>query len=83
VNLSRSPLFNSSSFFFRNKRGKNKHKHKVTQFYDPMLSKIISYAPTRDEAIKVLSDGLDSYVIEGVRHNARLVNAVLVCSIFK
>ncbi|OEU11692.1 Biotin_carb_C-domain-containing protein, partial [Fragilariopsis cylindrus CCMP1102] len=51
--------------------------HVVTPFYDPMLSKIISYAQTRDEAIKVLSDGLDAYVIEGVRHNARLVNAVL------
>ena len=48
-----------------------------------MLSKIISYAPTRDEAIKVLSDGLDAYVIEGVRHNARLVNAVLVSSVSK
>ena len=42
-----------------------------------MLSKIISYAPTREEAIDVLSDGLDSYVIEGVRHNAKLVQAVL------
>jgi propionyl-CoA carboxylase alpha chain len=57
--------------------------HQVTPFYDPMLSKIISYAPTRDEAIKVLSDGLDAYVIEGVRHNARLVNAVLVSSVFR
>jgi propionyl-CoA carboxylase alpha chain len=42
-----------------------------------MLSKIISYAPTREEAIAVLSDGLDSYVIEGVKHNAKLVQAVL------
>lgn len=51
--------------------------HVVTPFYDPMLSKIISYAPTREEAIEVLSDGLDSYVIEGVKHNAKLVQAVL------
>jgi propionyl-CoA carboxylase alpha chain len=42
-----------------------------------MLSKIISYAPTREEAIDILADGLDNYVIEGVQHNARLVNAVL------
>lgn len=42
-----------------------------------MLSKIISYAPTRLEAIDILADGLDEYVIEGVQHNARLVNAVL------
>jgi len=51
--------------------------HVVSPFYDPMLSKIISYAPTRDEAIDILADGLDRYVIEGVQHNARLVNAVL------
>ena len=42
-----------------------------------MISKIVSYAPTRDEAIDILSDGLDSYVIEGVQHNAKLVQAVL------
>lgn len=42
-----------------------------------MLSKIISYAPTRGEAIDTLANGLDEYVIEGVQHNARLVNAVL------
>lgn len=51
--------------------------HVVSPFYDPMLSKIIAYAPTRLEAIKKLADGLDQYVIEGVQHNARLCNAVL------
>jgi len=52
--------------------------HVVTPFYDPMLSKIIAYAPTtRQDAIRVLSEGLDQYVIAGVRHNARLVQAVL------
>jgi len=51
--------------------------HVVTPFYDPMLSKIISYAPTRHEAIDIMTKGLDEYVIEGVQHNARLCNAVL------
>jgi propionyl-CoA carboxylase alpha chain len=51
--------------------------HVVSPFYDPMLSKIIAYAPTRQEAIDTLADGLDQYVIEGVRHNSRLCNAVL------
>ena len=53
------------------------HGHVVTPFYDPLLSKIIAFAQTRQEAIDVLTNGLDNYVIEGVRHNARLVNAVL------
>lgn len=51
--------------------------HVVSPFYDPMLAKIISYAPTRQGAIDKLADGLDKYVIEGVQHNARLCNAVL------
>jgi acetyl/propionyl-CoA carboxylase alpha subunit len=42
-----------------------------------MLSKIISYAPTRQEAIDIMLNGLDEYVIEGVQHNTRLCNAVL------
>ncbi|KAL3910249.1 MAG: hypothetical protein SGILL_007766 [Bacillariaceae sp.] len=57
--------------------------HVVSPFYDPMLSKIISYAPTRDEAIDILANGLDNYVIEGVQHNARLVNAVLRHPVFR
>jgi len=51
--------------------------HVVSPLYDPMLAKIIAYAPTRLEAVKKLADGLDQYVIEGVQHNARLCNAVL------
>jgi propionyl-CoA carboxylase alpha chain len=51
--------------------------HVVSPLYDPMLAKIIAYAPTRLEAINKLADGLDQYVIEGVQHNARLCNAVL------
>ena len=51
--------------------------HVVSPFYDPMLSKVIYYAPTRKEAVEGLACGLDQYVIEGVQHNARLVNAVL------
>ena len=51
--------------------------HVVSPYYDPMLSKIISYGQTRQEAIDILANGLDRYVIEGVRHNARLCNAVL------
>lgn len=83
-------IFHSSSFFFQFSQKQclistfasilsclSAFEMSVTPFYDPMLSKIISYAPTRDEAIDILSEGLDSYVIEGVKHNAKLVQAVL------
>ena len=51
--------------------------HVVTPHYDPMLSKAIYYAPDRARAVEGLATALDQYVIEGVQHNARLVNAVL------
>ena len=51
--------------------------HVVSPFYDPMLSKVICYADTRKQAVEGLAVALDNYVIEGVQHNGRLVNAVL------
>jgi propionyl-CoA carboxylase alpha chain len=56
--------------------------HVVTPFYDPMLSKTIYYAPDRPRAVEGLATALDQYVIEGVQHNARLVNAVLRHPVF-
>jgi propionyl-CoA carboxylase alpha chain len=57
--------------------------HVVTPFYDPMLSKAIYYAPTRLEAVEGLANALDQYVIQGVDHNANLVNCVLRNESFK
>lgn len=51
--------------------------HVVTPYYDPMLSKAIYYAQDRPTAIEGLARSLDQYIIEGVEHNARLVNGVL------
>lgn len=51
--------------------------HIVSPHYDPMLAKVVSYAPTRKEAIQVLSQALDEYVIDGVQHNSKLVQSVL------
>lgn len=51
--------------------------HNVSAFYDPMLSKAVYYATDRAQAVEGLATALDQYVIEGVHHNARLVNAVL------
>jgi propionyl-CoA carboxylase alpha chain len=51
--------------------------HVVSPHYDPMLSKVICYADTRDAAVTGLARAMDNYVIEGVQHNGRLVNAVL------
>ena len=46
-------------------------------FYDPMLAKIISYAPTRRQAAGVLADALARTRIHGVRTNRDLLVNVL------
>jgi acetyl/propionyl-CoA carboxylase alpha subunit len=49
----------------------------VSVFYDPMLAKIISYAPTRRQAAGVLADALARTRIHGVRTNRDLLVNVL------
>ena len=39
----------------------------VPIYYDPMLSKLISYGKDRDEAIQIMLHAIDSYRVEGVQ----------------
>lgn len=50
----------------------------ISVFYDPMISKLITYGQTRDESIKRMVDALDTYIIHGLRHNIPLLRSVLV-----
>ena len=36
-------------------------------YYDPMLSKLITYADTREEAIQIMLKAIDDYLVEGVQ----------------
>ena len=36
-------------------------------FYDPMLSKLITYGKTREEAIELMIKAIDNYIVEGVQ----------------
>ncbi|ORA38285.1 biotin carboxylase N-terminal domain-containing protein [Mycobacterium aquaticum] len=49
----------------------------VSIFYDPMLAKVISYAPTRRQAAGILADTLARTRIHGVRTNRDLLVNVL------
>ncbi|KUH92701.1 biotin carboxylase N-terminal domain-containing protein [Mycobacterium sp. IS-3022] len=49
----------------------------VSIFYDPMLAKVISYAPSRRQAAAVLADALTRARIHGVRTNRDLLVNVL------
>ncbi len=49
----------------------------VSIFYDPMLAKVISYAPTRRQAAAILADALVRTRLHGVRTNRDLLVNVL------
>jgi acetyl/propionyl-CoA carboxylase alpha subunit len=54
----------------------------VSVFYDPMIAKVISYAPSRRQAAGVLADALARTRIHGVRTNRDLLVNVLRHSAF-
>ena len=41
----------------------------ISLYYDPMIAKLVTHAPTREEAIAAQADALDAFAIEGFRHN--------------
>lgn len=49
----------------------------VPMDYDPMLSKLVAYAPTREAAIARMLRALDEYVISGIRTNIAFFRRIL------
>ena len=45
--------------------------------YDPMLSKLIAYAPTREQAIRRALGALDEYFVGGIKTNISLFRRIL------
>lgn len=49
----------------------------ITPFYDPMISKLIVWGTTRNEAIKSAIQALDNYQIEGIKTNLPMLKEIL------
>ncbi|XP_038615346.1 propionyl-CoA carboxylase alpha chain, mitochondrial [Tachyglossus aculeatus] len=54
----------------------------ISIYYDPMISKLISYGSSRSEALQRMEEALDNYVIRGVTHNIALLREVIIHSRF-
>ncbi|XP_010602906.1 propionyl-CoA carboxylase alpha chain, mitochondrial isoform X2 [Fukomys damarensis] len=54
----------------------------ISIYYDPMISKLITYGSDRTEALKRMEAALDNYVIRGVTHNIALLREVIINSRF-
>ncbi len=49
----------------------------ISLYYDPMIAKLVTHAPTRQEAIAAQADALDAFAIEGIRHNIPFLSALM------
>jgi propionyl-CoA carboxylase alpha chain len=49
----------------------------VSMFYDPMIAKLITYADTREEAVDLQIEALDSFAIGGIGHNIDFLSALM------
>ena len=49
----------------------------VSIFYDPMIAKLVTWGPTRDEAADLQIAALDRFELEGLGHNIDFVSAIM------
>ncbi len=49
----------------------------ISTFYDPMIAKLCTWAPTRIEAVDAMAVALDSFEVEGVGNNLPFLSTVM------
>ncbi|MBI1402730.1 MAG: ATP-grasp domain-containing protein [Porphyrobacter sp.] len=49
----------------------------VSMFYDPMIAKLVTWAPTREEAADLQIAALDNFRITGLGHNVDFLSAIM------
>ncbi|MCA3597498.1 MAG: acetyl/propionyl/methylcrotonyl-CoA carboxylase subunit alpha [Methylobacterium sp.] len=49
----------------------------ISMFYDPMIAKLVTHAPTRLEAIEAQARALDAFAIDGIRHNIPFLSTLM------
>ena len=49
----------------------------ISMYYDPMIAKLCTWAPTRGAAIEVMRGALDGFEVEGIGHNLPFLSAVM------
>jgi len=49
----------------------------ISIYYDPMIAKLITHAPTREAAISAQARALDAFHIDGIRHNIPFLAALM------
>ena len=68
--------FESSGYIVRNDTGVFEGGE-ISMYYDPMIAKLCTWAPTRSEAIAHMREALDGFEVEGIGHNLPFLSAVM------
>lgn len=55
----------------------------ISMYYDPMIAKLVTYADTREDSIKLMRSALDEYYIRGISHNIPFLSAVMATPRFQ
>jgi propionyl-CoA carboxylase alpha chain len=49
----------------------------ISIYYDPMIAKLVTHAPSRLQAIEAQANALDAFVIDGIRHNIQFLSTLM------
>jgi len=49
----------------------------ISIYYDPMIAKLVTHAPTREAAISAQASALDAFYVDGIRHNIPFLAALM------
>ncbi|MGQ0671379.1 MAG: acetyl-CoA carboxylase biotin carboxylase subunit [Hyphomicrobium sp.] len=49
----------------------------ISMYYDPMIAKLVTHAPTRLAAIDAQAEALDAFYVDGIQHNIPFLSAVM------
>jgi len=49
----------------------------ISMYYDPMIAKLCTYAPTRESAIRLMERAVDQYVVRGLANNLCFLRSIM------
>ena len=49
----------------------------ISMYYDPMISKLVTWGKDREDSMNILDEAFDQYVIQGVTHNIGFGKSIL------
>ena len=55
----------------------------ISMYYDPMIAKLVTHAPTRLGAIDLQAQALDAFAIDGIQHNIPFLTSIMQNAVWR